>query len=119
MLSRNGCKNVCKIIVTVILGLVLAMIVLLAASLSHAQDDTVCHDDEAKVNDARGGYKCVPKVISMEWPAKDCIKDFKPNENTKLIVPLDYQGNPDFTKARLENFEFKMVCPVVKQGGTR
>ena len=114
MLSHDGAK----ISGTVILLIVLVLLVVMFSSLSHCQE-TQCHDDEVKVTDTKGGYKCIPKVTTMEWPAKGCVKDFKPTENTKLIVPLDWVGNPDFTRAKLENFEFTMICPVVKQGGTR
>jgi hypothetical protein len=76
-----------------------------------------CNEDENKVADPRGGFKCIKivKAKTLEYNAKDCIKNFKPLDSTKLIIPLDYKGDPDFSNAHLEGFEFKLVCPVVKQ----
>lgn len=123
MLSHNDTKHTVVVaIFTLTILLILLFIVINATSYAQEPQcttiyfpDTHCNEDESKVSDPRGGFKCVKKIISMEWPAKQCIKDFKPSDNTKIIVPLDSEGNPVYSLARLENFDFKMVCPVVKQ----
>ena len=42
------------------------------------------------------------------------MREFKVNSNTKLVIPLDYYGEPSMNEARLEHFEFKLVCGVKK-----
>jgi hypothetical protein len=76
-----------------------------------------CADDERKVTDPRGGFKCIKRTKKMivEYNAADCLKEFKANSETKLVVPLDEDGNPNFDKAHLEGFTFKFVCPVPKK----
>jgi len=76
-----------------------------------------CHDDEQQVTDSRGGYKCVPndtKPKVMEYSATDCVKDFKPGAQTTLVVPLFTDGSMNMGAARLEHFDFKLVCGVPK-----
>ena len=82
-----------------------------------AQDEKPCHDDEQQVTDGRGGYKCVPKPPDEElvvWPALDCVRDFKVTEKTELVAPLGWNHKPDLSKARLEGFEFRLVCGIAK-----
>lgn len=79
------------------------------------QDEKPCHDDEHQVTDSRGGYRCVPTEETMSWPATACVKDFKVSDQTTLVAPLFTETHkPDLNRARLENFEFKMVCGVPK-----
>ena len=107
--------------------LVFVLLMALQASFVHyeeylpvnSQDEAPvvqCHDDEDKVSDSRGGMKCIPKKKFAQYNAKECIKDFKPKDETLLVIPLDDQGNMQMDKARLENFEFKFVCPVIRKG---
>lgn len=86
-------------------------------SMAGTQDEgSTCHEDENKVTGNDGGYRCVAKKKLVTWNAKECVKDLKANDRTTLVVPLDYWGNPDFSKARLENFEFKFTCPLPTKG---
>ena len=85
------------------------MIVLALALV--AQDDSPCHPDETILTDSRGRH-CAPKPEFAEWPAKDCLRDFRPNDRTKIVAPLSFDGTPDLSRARLEDFDFKMVCGV-------
>ena len=80
----------------------------------HAQDAKPCHEDEAQVTDSNGGYHCVARQQTEEWNAEDCVREFKVNSNTKLVIPLDYYGEPSMNEARLEHFDFKLVCGVKK-----
>jgi hypothetical protein len=82
-----------------------------------AQDEKPCHDDEKQVTDGRGGYKCVPKPEEEEfvvWPALDCVRDFKVTDKTELVAPVGWNRKPDLSKARLEGFEFRLVCGTAK-----
>jgi hypothetical protein len=50
----------------------------------------------------------------MEYSATDCVKDFKPGAQTTLVVPLFTDGSMNMGAARLEHFDFKLVCGVPK-----
>jgi hypothetical protein len=77
--------------------------------------DPKCHDDERMETDtARGGLKCVKKQQVAEYNAKECVRSFSMTDDSKLIIPLDSSGDPDVSRARLEGFEFRNICPVVR-----
>jgi hypothetical protein len=82
-----------------------------------AEDDKPCHADEEQVTDGNGGSKCVRRATEEElvhWPAKDCIRDFNVSDKTELVAPMGWNHKPDLSKARLEGFEFRLVCGTAK-----
>lgn len=95
------------------MAMILVLAMLLRGPILSANQDDPCHSDEVRTTDSYGSH-CAHKLEFVEWNANDCVRDFKPTDRTKLIAPFGWDGKPDLSRARLENFDFKLagVCGV-------
>jgi hypothetical protein len=83
-----------------------------AQTVQSCVENGECHSDECAVADIRGGWKCIPRQYTvMVWDAM-CIKAVHKSEALKLEAPLDDDGQPKMSEAKLAGVqvEFARDC---------